>query len=420
MKKQVIAGILSFSLVTAMFPLSGCRAEEPVQAADLMAGIQANPIHAETDLTDGNQAFCDFAVRLFQQSMEEDKNTLISPLSVLCALAMTANGAEGNTLSQMEEVLGLPVSDLNAYLYAYTEGLSADENSKLSIANSIWLKNDGSLQVEPDFLQANADWYGAGLYQAPFDDSTLKEINDWVSDHTDGLIQDILDRIPEDTVMYLINALALDAEWQEVYQENQVRQGTFTKEDGTEQDAEMMYSTEYQFLTDDNATGFIKYYAGQKYAFAALLPNEGVRVADYAASLTGEKIDQILTNAQNVAVDAAIPKFTSAYSVEMKDILTEMGMPDAFDAATADFSGIGTSPQGNLYINRVLHKTFIAVDEKGTKAGAATVVEMNAESAMVEPEIVQTVHLDRPFVYMLIDCQTNTPVFMGTVMDIAQ
>jgi serine protease inhibitor len=251
----------------------------------------------------------------------------------------------------------------------------------------------------------------------PFNNSTLNDINNWVEENTDGMIKDILDRIPKAAVMYLVNALAFDAEWNNIYYDYQVREGVFTKEDGVQQQAELMYSMEHQYLADTNAVGFIKYYADKKYAFAALLPDENISVIDYVDSLTGEKLASMLANPAGIQVNTAIPKFESENSIEMNDILKAMGMTDAFDYTVSDFSGIGSSIDGNLYISRVLHKTFIAVDEKGTKAGAATVEEMKDMSA--EPKEIKTVYLDRPFVYMLIDCEANLPVFIGTLMDIS-
>jgi serpin B len=273
--------------------------------------------------------------------------------------------------------------------------------------------------VEPGFLQTNADYYDASIYKATFDDATLKDINAWVSDNTDGMIENILDKIPDMAVMFLINALALDAEWENIYREDQVRDGTFTTESGETRDVEMMYNTESRYLDDGSATGFLKYYAGRKYAFAALLPNEGVSIADYIASLTGDGLMSTLSNAQDVEVKAAIPKFESEYAVEMGDILKAMGMTDAFDMSLADFTGLGKSEEGNIFISKVIHKTYIAVDEKGTKAGAATVVAMGGGSAAPSDEI-KSVYLDRPFIFMLIDCETNLPIFIGTAMDIGQ
>lgn len=413
--KMACCIILSLSVLVS---LSGCVTAPLAQGENLMADQKANVTYTDVDIAGNNAvAVTDFAVRLFQHNAEEGKNILISPLSVLSALAMTSNGANGNTLTQMEDVFGLSVEELNPYLHAYINALPSDEKYKLSLVNSIWFRDHERFTVKQEFLQTNANWYSADIYKAPFDDATLKDINSWVSDETDGMIKDILDKIPEEAVMYLINALAFDAEWERIYNENMVQDGVFTKEDGTEKNVELMYSEEHQYLQDDAATGFIKYYADQKYAFVALLPNKGVSVSDYVASLTGEKLHEVLSNIKSVQVNAAIPKFEIEYDVEMNDILEEMGMIEAFDPTAADLSGIGSSISGNLYISRVLHKTFIAVDEKGTKAGAATVVEVSDESAPME---VETVYLNRPFVYMLIDCEANLPFFIGTAVDIGK
>ncbi|WP_347490375.1 serpin family protein [Desulfoscipio sp. XC116] len=416
MKKRMIAGVFGFMLLASTLFFLSDRGVS-AQAADLMSGVKANTVNtAVVDLTgDDSGAIANFAVKLLQNSAVPEENTLVSPLSVLCALAMTANGAEGATLAQMEDAFGLHVPELNDYLHTYLQNLPSGDKYKVSVADSIWFRDDKNLTVKKDFLQTNADYYSASIYKAAFDETTLKDINAWVSDNTDGMIENILDEIPNGAIMYLINALAFDAEWANIYSEDQVRDGAFTTESGATRDVEMMYSSEHRYLEDGNATGFVKYYADRRYAFAALLPNEGVSVADYIASLTGDGLMSTLNNAQNVAVETAIPKFESEYAVEMNDILKAMGITDAFDADSADFTGIVESA-GNIFISRVLHKTHIAVDEKGTKAGAATAVEMKLTGALLDKP--PTVHLDRPFVYLLIDCDTNLPIFIGTVTDL--
>lgn len=215
--------------------------------------------------------------------------------------------------------------------------------------------------------------------------------------------------------MYLVNALAFEAEWQDIYLKTQVSTGRFKTEDGEYKNVDFMHSQEYVYLEDEGATGFMKFYKDRKYAFVALLPNEGVSVQDYLATLTGEELADMLANHNYTAVTAAIPKFETEYDVEMSDVLKKMGMTDAFDMNEADFTRLGESDAGNIFINRVIHKTFISVGEKGTKAGAATVVEMTDGAMAVEPK---TVILDRPFVYMIIDCENNIPFFIGTFMNV--
>ena len=412
--KRIIAMIMICAISLSMFSACGTK-----QFEDLMIGINPKGIAGDsigvTDVSDA--AVTDFAVRLFKASQDDGENTLISPLSVLAALSMTANGADNDTLTQMQNVLGMPIDQLNAWIHNYMTNLPEEEKYKLSLANSIWFTDDERFTVNEDFLQINADYYGADIYSAAFDDKTCREINKWVEDKTDGMIKNILDQIPAEAVMYLINALAFDGEWQDIYFESQVRKGEFTTETGEKRNVDMMYSEESKYLEDKKATGFIKYYKDRKYAFVALLPKEGVSVSEYISSLDGEHLHDLLSNAKSAVVNTSIPKFETEYAAEMSEILKGIGMPDAFNGAAADFSKLGHSTAGNIFISRVLHKTFISVDERGTKAGAATVVEMTAECAMLVEDPKQ-VYLDRPFVYMLIDCETNLPFFIGTMMDV--
>ena len=183
-KTRISLVIISLLLVCAMaVNLTGCTME--VQAKNLMDGITPNNVNALDDLSSGSADTTDFAIRLFKQTNEDGKNTLISPLSVLCALAMTANGADGETREQMEAVLGMSVEELNLYLYSYINSLPQGEKYKLSVANSIWFKDDSRFTVNQSFLQTNADYYGAEIYKSPFDKQTLKDINNWVKNETD-------------------------------------------------------------------------------------------------------------------------------------------------------------------------------------------------------------------------------------------
>ena len=416
-KKNVILLGLSALLAAS---LTGCG--KPSQTVDLTQRIIGNSATNDPVSPADAVVATEFGVRLFQQSIktssEETENTLISPVSVLYALSMTANGAEGETLAQMENVLGASVSALNKYLYDYRTSLPQGDKYQLKSANSIWFRDSADFTVKEDFLVANVNWYDAGIYKAPFNSSTVKDINKWVSDNTDKMIPGILNEIPAEAVMYLINALSFDAEWDIIYKENQIRKDIFTEEDGTQYKTELMYDEEHAYLKDDNAQGFLKYYKDKKYAFAALLPDEGIRIADYIETLKGESLHQLLANPISSTVQTAIPKFEVSYDTEMSSLFQELGMTNAFDPNAANFSGISSvsHADGNLYINRILHKTYISVDERGTRAGAVTAVEMDALGALLEPPI--TLYLNRPFVYMIIDCEENVPLFIGTMMTV--
>lgn len=425
MKKRIIACLL-LCVMVAQLLACGAQEEPPkltqniapvaIQATNLMEDIAPNSVNTLPDLGEDSAAVTDFAVRLFRAGKEDGKNVLISPLSVMYALAMTANGADGETLVQMETVLGMSTQELNAWLYSYWKSLPQGEKYKLKLANSIWFTDHERFTVNRDFLQTNADYYGADIYRAPMNGETCRDMNNWVKEHTDGMIPQILDKIPGDAIMYLINALVFDAQWSEIYAEPQIREGEFTAEDGTKRTVDFMHSTESLYLEDGLATGFVKYYKGGKYAFVAMLPKEGVTVSQYVDSLDGAALQAMLEDPRYYDVRAAIPRFESEYSTEMSALLSRMGMPAAFDLYNANFSKMGTSTDGNIHITRVVHKTFISVDANGTKAGAATLIEAGDGCAM-EPQEIKEVRLDRPFVYMLIDCENNIPFFLGTMLD---
>lgn len=406
MKKKYLALLVAGTLLCSA--LMGCT---KTYATDFMDGVKAGT-PTEVQVQEETWAgMYDFSVKLLQSTCEEEENTLVSPMSVLSALAMTANGARGETLAQMENTLGGTVEQLNGAL----TGLGQEEDSPLYLANSIWFAEGGRITPNPDFLQINADYYRAGVFEAPFDQTTVTDINRWVKEHTHGMVEEILKEIPHDTVMYLINALAFEAEWENPYEDSDVWQQAFTNQAGEVQQVSMMHSEETFYLRDDQAQGFMKYYQGGRYAFVALLPDKGNSVLDYVEGLDGQQLKALLDNPTSVPVMTTMPKFESEMEVDLREVLKEMGMDLPFDSAQADFTDLGTSPEGNLYINQVFHKAYLEVEEKGTRGGAATAVEMNTEAA---PEEQMVVTLDRPFVYMVVDTSSMLPVFMGTVLSV--
>ena len=415
MKNTVKKAAAVMTAIMMLLSFAGCAAAY-ASAEDLMKGITASkPAEDPQALIKGGAKAADLALRLCKACYEKDKNTLVSPLSVLCALAMTANGAENETLAQMEKVLGMSKEELNSFFLSYMKALDACEGGTLNLANSIWFTASDGFKANPGFLQTNADYFGADLYKTTFDGSETprKAINSWVNEKTRGMIAEIVDKIPDNIVMYLINALAFEAEWEQIYRKEQINGGVFSNADGSKTDAELMYNEEGMYLQTENAEGFIKNYKNADFAFVALLPKEGSTVRDVIDSLDGETLQKLLASPEYTAVQTAIPRFSVEYGSELSEILKAMGMPDAFSDSKADFSGMGESADGKIYISRVLHKTFISVDGKGTKAGASTAVEISTKGA--NPNSIKRVYLDRPFVYMLVDRTTDLPFFIGTM-----
>ena len=390
MGKRIAALVLAACMT---LPLFGCGSK--LTAQSLTEGVTARTIDTHIDLTDDSTAVMDFAAALLRQTTKEE-GVLLSPVSLLYALGMTANGAGGTTLSQLEKAMGMDRDTLNDYLYTYR--MSLPENTKkckLSLANSLWVRD--IFRVEDSFLDNCVSYYDAEVYRSAFDEAMKNDLNHWVSNQTDGM-----------------NAVCFDAKWEKPYEKDNIQKGAvFTAADGTRQTADLLWSQESLYLSDDNTTGFMKYYDGGRYAFVGLLPNEGVSIADYVAGLTGGKLHALLNDPQHGTVEAAIPRFKASSSLELSDALKAMGVTDAFDSTAADLRAMGGAPNDQLYVSAVLHKTYLELDENGTKAAAVTAVVTEAASA--EPPEVHRVVLDRPFVYMIVDTHANLPLFLGTV-----
>ena len=397
--KKALAMILALSLA---FALAGCGEE----ARGLLEGVSP----AETGSAEDAAALAaDFTVALFNAAYEGG-DSLISPVSVLSALAMAESGARGETLAQMEEAFGVDAETLRASLAAYMSSVAGTE---AKIANAIWFRDDGTFEPDAGFLSSCASFAGAEAFAGKFTDALAGEINGWVSEHTEGMIDAIVDEIDPDAVMYLVNALSFVADWQEQYEEYQMRPGVFHTENG-ELEVTMMRSEERSYISGEGFTGFMKPYEGGRYAFAALLPGGGSSLEAMLASLTGEALAAALAGAESRSVITGTPAFSAETGLELSEALRSLGMTDAFDGGLADFSGMGQSGAGNIFISRVLHRAFIEVDGLGTRAGAATAVEAVPES-MAPAEDPPEVILDRPFAYMIVDREYNIPLFFGVV-----
>lgn len=414
---RITAAIAVLLLVTGAM---GCgKAEGPKLSASTgnLTNEYQNKVtdYSKIPVTDDfRQSYVDFSIRLLQESRSQSgkDNMMVSPLSVMTALEMTRRGAKGETEEEMAQTLygdALPDA-VRQELMAYLQNLSNDGDAKFHYGNSIWLRT-GDVAFSPDenFLKTTARDYEAEIFEAPFDSSTLKDINNWVEQETDGMIKDILEEIPQEAILYLINAMAFDAKWETPYTTNQIHEGEFFPEEGDVQTVEMMYNREGFYMSDDTVTGFLKPYK-KGYAFAAFLPAEGTSIDECIGQMTGEAFLNLLNNASAEPVDTGLPKFSAETSLSLAEALKAMGMPLAFDAMEADFGGMGSYEGGNIYIGNVFHDTFIEVDAEGTRAGAATVVAMEAGGAM---ETVPSVILNRPFLYAIVDTEANLPIFLG-------
>lgn len=399
---------------------------EPVTAAAQPPENSANAINS-------------FSTELFRRCCEEKKgsNVMISPLSVYMALGMLSNAASGDTAEELTNALSgyvkvmdaevdyashdpFTVEEINASMRAYLDGTSKDDI--LNIANSIFVMEQKGITLSDSFRSGITDMYDAEVFFEPFSTSTVDNVNSWVNDKTKQMIPKILnpDDINDDTVAILLNAIAFEGTWTEEFKESQVYDEEFTNYDGSRTTSEFLHGTEEYYISDDYATGFIKPYEtgedGNVYSFVAILPNEDVSVDDYIKWMDADTVTSLVEGKKEADVRIEMPKFSFDDGYSLKEHLSGMGLPVIF-TESADFSKLASNGKDDVYVNDVIHKTHIEVDEKGTKAAAATAITKQDNAAVMVEEFYEVV-LNRPFVFAIYDHTENIPVFIGTVCNI--
>ena len=362
-----------------------------------------------------------FALELFKKSFHGD-SALVSPLSALIALQMAANGAKGQTSEEMAHTLGgsMATEEMNRQLFNYWKQLEnfSGNGAAFRTANAVWMTDREDFKVKNEFIYIINNTFDAAITRAPFNNAAVDAINEWCKKNTDGMIPDILgyDDVNYDTIMVLLNAICFDALWDEQYEKYQCIEADFRGKKG-DTVVNMMYSDEGGYISGEHETGFFKTYRG-RFAFLALLPEEGMSMSEYLASLDGERFASLIRDARG-PVHAGIPQFKYDWSGSLVPALKAMGMTTPF-TRSADFSGLGVMrDDSSIRISDVYQKTHIEVDPSGTKAAAVTAVMLANEGMAYDPsQEWHTVILDRPFVYAIVDTGSFLPVFIGCMTDI--
>ncbi len=407
--KIKITIIISLLLIAAMI-LSGCSSP----SADLMKGIISNNKNRvpETMDTELNQAIMNFTWNLFKESSENPGNIMISAPSAYFALAMTLNGADNETKTEMLKALSadnITLDDLNIGLNDWMTLMSNNRIAKFSITNSIWLRE--GFNVNKNFLQTNADYYSAYIRSLNFGDASAPNtINKWVKEATNDTIDKIVDKISDDVMMYLINAIYFKGDWKVQFNANKTYEAEFNTPTGKLKADFMNRRGEIDYLQSNGITGVVLPYLDEQFAFVGLLPAEGKTPKDLINDLSALDLLGLMKNKEAKNIELSLPKFESSYEDSLNNELSNLGMNIAFEPYNADFSLMREDLQKDLYISEVKQKTFIKVDEKGTEAAAVTSVTLETTSMPVElPRVV----FDRPFVYGIVDVATGIPLFIG-------
>jgi serpin B len=401
-----------FAVVAAMLGQPGCR---PHAAAPPEPAPPPPPVSAK--LIDGHT---DFAFRLFDKLRQEQPgaNVFVSPTSIALALAMTCNGAAGDTEKAMLQTLGctaMALDTLNKEGEALLTGLrNPDPQVELSIANSIWAKQ--GVPFSPAFLEALKASYDAPATELDFSAPTAAPtINDWVKKATRGRIDGIVDP-PIDPLMscFLIDAVYFNGKWTDPFEERDTKPGDFNLLDGATKRMKFMSRDEAHlaYLKGDGFQAIVLPYGRGRMSMLILLPDEGAALEGLCARLSPKVWKDWLGRFGHIEVNLKLPRFRLEYESRLDDALSAMGMGIAFDPQRADFSRMSEVPQ---WISEVKHKTFVEVTEKGTEAAAATEVGMEMGAEM-QPRIVTFV-VDRPFLCAIRDHATGAILFLGAVSD---
>ncbi len=362
-----------------------------------------------------------FGMNLFHTLRRDEpgQNIFISPFSISAALAMTLNGADHETEQAMTDTLqlhGLDRDTINAdYAGLHTALATAGQDVTLTIANSLWAQHD--FQFQTPFLQKNTQFFGAELSTLDFQDpAAAPTINEWVRSKTNGQIEEIVDDgIDPNTVLILVNALYFKGAWQHPFTAELTQDGTFHLASGAEKVVPMMTQQEYYpYYAAENFQAVSLPYGDGEVQMSIFLPNPDSDLNSFLAELTAENWEQWMSQFHREYVGLTLPRFQVEYGKTLNDTLKTLGMAIAFDSQQADFSRMGSVGIGNLYIEDVVHKAFVEVDEAGTEASAATSIGIGVTS-LPPPPIPFTV--DRPFFFAIQDTETQTLLFMGAVVE---
>lgn len=364
----------------------------------------------------------EFGFEFFRRAIalsENSVNMMVSPLSISMALGMTRNGAANATLDSMNKTLfvsGLSETEINEACKSIIETFtSLDPDVKMQIANSIW--NRQGFEVNPDFLNTNKNYFDAEITSLDFSNpESVNTINSWVDDKTNHLIKKIVDQIPDEAVMYLINAIYFKGQWKYQFEPKDTKELDFLVNGANVKVPTMRQKTNLRYFKNENFEAVEMPYNQGNFNCTVILPEAGKTIGDIAPELTLTNWTSWINEFLEYEVTLEIPKFKYEYEEKnVKPVLKDMGMGIAFDDNLADFSRI--NPNYQLFISDIKHKTFIETNEEGTEAAAVTSVEVGTTSVNPDEPQPVLVQINRPFIYLITEKSSQTILFIGAVND---
>ncbi|MBN2666740.1 MAG: serpin family protein [Bacteroidales bacterium] len=411
MKTKIRITSQTFFLIIMLFLLSCSKKEEdPVTDPVPIDLTEAQAIIIES----GNEFAFDIFGKVIEKA-EPVQNVMISPLSISYALSMTINGAAGETSDAMQEALrisGIDTETLNKSYKALTDALlTIDKRVLISIANSVWTEDD--FEVKKAFTDVLTSYYDAEAQSFDIDDPLAPGLmNNWIEDKTNGLIKEMISKLPDNTVMLLINAIYFKGQWKLKFDESKTVDEAFFTTGSSQVTVPMMKQKKDFKVYEENGFKIAEFPYGQgNYVMDVILPDEKEGLNNTLAIINSRDYELWVDQMAEQEIVVSFPRFKYGYKRSLKDILSDMGMGIAF-TDNADFSNI--SEQFDLLLNDVAHQTFIETNEEGTEAAAATVVTVGTTSMPPPPLEFK---MDHPFLYIIRETSTNSILFMGRVSD---
>jgi serine protease inhibitor len=398
-------------LITAL--MAGCAKDKPAENREL---VQVSLTAHQKSLVLSNNTFGFDMFRTINKSETTDKNVFISPLSISLALAMTYNGANGDTKTEMQNTLRFPdlsTDEINGYFQTLSNTLlDLYPTVKLGIANSIWYRQD--FTVLPEFVTVNQTYYNADVQALDFNDpASVDKINHWVATKTNDKITNVINGIPGDLVMFLINAIYFKGQWTYEFKKEATVEGSFHKTPETQSTIPFMNQEgTFNYYSNDSLQLVEMPYGQGNFSMMVLLPKNGHSVSSLTGGITPETWSDWTDHMEKANVAISLPRFKFEYEKILNEDLKTLGMGRAF-SDNADFSKI--NGVGGLLISFVKHNSFVEVNEEGTEAAAVTVVGIIATSAGPGPSFIPFI-ADHPFVFAIRETTTNTILFMGKVV----
>lgn len=376
-------------------------------------GNDVNPVEIPASVSNGTTSFAFDFIHALQKTQPAEENLFVSPLSLHMALGMVLNGAEKETADEIQKALkmdAVALADLNAAYKTLINDLPvADSKVSLGLANSVWYRNDFS--VENDFQSVLKNSFESEVTGLPFNDAAKDRINKWASDKTNGKIPTVLDQIQPQHVMFLLNALYFKGDWQTRFDAGKTQDTPFKLENGQSKNVKMMFAeSDFKVGAGSNYDAVRLPYANGQFNMTLLIPKGQNSVDAVLNDITGEGWTKLNSGMVERGVTVGLPRFTFKYSAQLKGTLQGMGIKRAFVEGDAQLNKINKIAQ--LYVDFVKQDAYLGIDEKGTEAAAVTIIGVGLTSAGPEsPRFI----CDRPFGLIISESTSNTILFMGRI-----